>query len=269
MGRGFTRFTATSLTLGFAFLYLPIVLLVIYSFNASKLVTVWGGFSLQWYAAMLQNQALLEFGLGHPAGRRPLLHPGPGAGHHGRRGPDPHRPLPRPHPVLRHDLGPSGHARGDPRPVPAAFVRQHEHRPRLLDHRHRAHHLRHVLRHRGRPVAPGHLRPQPRGGGDGPGRHAAQDLLRHHPADHRPGPDRRLAAGLHPLARRSGHRQLHHRPGCDHPADADLQLGPAGRDARDQRHLHGADRHRHRRRDHRRDRAETRPGQAKPRPASS
>ena len=57
MGRGFTRFTATSLTLGFAFLYLPIVLLVIYSFNASKLVTVWGGFSLQWYAAMLQNQA--------------------------------------------------------------------------------------------------------------------------------------------------------------------------------------------------------------------
>ena len=46
MGRGFTRFTATALTLGFAFLYLPIVLLVIYSFNASKLVTVWGGFSL-------------------------------------------------------------------------------------------------------------------------------------------------------------------------------------------------------------------------------
>jgi putrescine transport system permease protein len=60
MARGMTRFTATSLTLGFAFLYLPIVLLVIFSFNASKLVTVWGGFSLQWYAAMLSNAALLD-----------------------------------------------------------------------------------------------------------------------------------------------------------------------------------------------------------------
>ena len=38
-------FNVTSLTLGFAFLYLPMVILVIYSFNASKLVTVWAGFS--------------------------------------------------------------------------------------------------------------------------------------------------------------------------------------------------------------------------------
>lgn len=60
MGRGFTKVTATALTLGFAFLYLPIVLLVLYSFNASKLVTVWGGFSLQWYGAMLRNQQLLD-----------------------------------------------------------------------------------------------------------------------------------------------------------------------------------------------------------------
>ena len=57
-----------------------------------------------------------------------------------------------------------------------------------------------------------------------------------------PGPGRRLAARLHPLARRPGHRQLHHRPGCHHPADADLQLGAPGRDARDQRHLHRPDR---------------------------
>jgi len=60
MGRGFTTVTITALTLGFAFLYLPIVILVIYSFNASKLVTVWGGFSLQWYGAMLRNQQLLD-----------------------------------------------------------------------------------------------------------------------------------------------------------------------------------------------------------------
>src|SRR6478609_11742105 len=60
MRRGASWFNVTSITLGFAFLYLPIVLLVIYSFNASKLVTVWGGFSLQWYGAMLANQQLLD-----------------------------------------------------------------------------------------------------------------------------------------------------------------------------------------------------------------
>ena len=43
--RRFSWFNATSLTLGFTFLYLPMVILVIYSFNESKLVTVWAGFS--------------------------------------------------------------------------------------------------------------------------------------------------------------------------------------------------------------------------------
>ena len=60
MRRGLTGFTATALTLGFAFLYLPILLLVVFSFNASRLVTVWGGFSLQWYGAVLRNQQLLD-----------------------------------------------------------------------------------------------------------------------------------------------------------------------------------------------------------------
>ena len=60
MARGLSRFTITALTLGFAFLYLPILLLVIYSFNASKLVTVWGGFSLEWYRVAFANTALLE-----------------------------------------------------------------------------------------------------------------------------------------------------------------------------------------------------------------
>jgi len=49
-----------ALVFGIAFLYLPILVLVIYSFNASRLVTVWGGFSLRWYASLLQNQALLD-----------------------------------------------------------------------------------------------------------------------------------------------------------------------------------------------------------------
>jgi putrescine transport system permease protein len=45
---------------GLAFLYLPILALVAYSFNASRLVTVWGGFSTRWYGALLSNQPLLD-----------------------------------------------------------------------------------------------------------------------------------------------------------------------------------------------------------------
>ena len=50
--RRLTWFNTTSLTLGFAFLYLPMVILVIYSFNSSKLVTVWAGFSTKWYGEL-------------------------------------------------------------------------------------------------------------------------------------------------------------------------------------------------------------------------
>lgn len=60
MNRRFSWFNATSLTLGFAFLYLPMVILVIFSFNASKLVTVWAGFSTKWYGELLHNQAFLD-----------------------------------------------------------------------------------------------------------------------------------------------------------------------------------------------------------------
>jgi putrescine transport system permease protein len=58
--RRFSGFNLVSVILGFAFLYLPIVLLVIYSFNESRLVTVWGGFSTRWYSALLRNEALLD-----------------------------------------------------------------------------------------------------------------------------------------------------------------------------------------------------------------
>src|SRR5450631_4178184 len=53
-------FNAVSLALGFAFLYLPIVILVIYSFNASRLVTVWGGWSLRWYTEFFNDRAMLD-----------------------------------------------------------------------------------------------------------------------------------------------------------------------------------------------------------------
>ena len=53
-------FNIVSLTLGFAFLYIPMIVLVVYSFNASKLVTVWAGFSTKWYGELLQNEAFLD-----------------------------------------------------------------------------------------------------------------------------------------------------------------------------------------------------------------
>ena len=56
----FSWFNATSIVFGFAFLYIPILILVIYSFNDSKLVTVWGGFSTRWYGEMLSNQQLMD-----------------------------------------------------------------------------------------------------------------------------------------------------------------------------------------------------------------
>lgn len=56
-----TRLTAinvTALALGLAFLHGPILLVVVFSFNASRLVTVWGGFSTRWYGALLDNAPL-------------------------------------------------------------------------------------------------------------------------------------------------------------------------------------------------------------------
>ncbi len=58
--RRFTWFNATSLTFGFTFLYLPIILLIIFSFNESRLVTVWAGFSTKWYGELMQNEAMLD-----------------------------------------------------------------------------------------------------------------------------------------------------------------------------------------------------------------
>lgn len=49
--------SAGILLLGFGFLYAPIVLLVVYSFNASRLVTVWAGFSSRWYSAVFHDEA--------------------------------------------------------------------------------------------------------------------------------------------------------------------------------------------------------------------
>ncbi len=50
----------TVLLFGYAFLYVPVLLLIVYSFNESRLVTVWSGFSTKWYGELLRNQQLLD-----------------------------------------------------------------------------------------------------------------------------------------------------------------------------------------------------------------
>jgi len=59
MTRANRLLSASVLGAGFLFLYIPIISLIVYSFNASKLVTVWSGFSLRWYGALLHDGELL------------------------------------------------------------------------------------------------------------------------------------------------------------------------------------------------------------------
>jgi putrescine transport system permease protein len=60
MRKGMSWFNITSVVLGFAFLYIPIIILIIYSFNDSRLVTVWGGWSTRWYRELLNDSDMLD-----------------------------------------------------------------------------------------------------------------------------------------------------------------------------------------------------------------
>jgi len=55
-----SRFLITTTCFGLAFLYIPMVLLIIYSFNYSKLVPVWGGWSIRWYKVLFQSEEVWE-----------------------------------------------------------------------------------------------------------------------------------------------------------------------------------------------------------------
>jgi putrescine transport system permease protein len=63
VSRRITWFRAAALALGFGFLYLPIAVLVAYSFNRSRLVTVWGGWSVKWYGALLDDDKFRDAAL--------------------------------------------------------------------------------------------------------------------------------------------------------------------------------------------------------------
>ena len=62
-GPGSGVFRPSALVLGFGFLYLPIAVLVAYSFNFSRLVTIWGGFSTRWYGALLADEKFRDAAL--------------------------------------------------------------------------------------------------------------------------------------------------------------------------------------------------------------
>jgi putrescine transport system permease protein len=58
--RRFSWFNATSLTLGFTFLYLPMLILIVYSFNGGRNVAIWAGFSTKWYGELFRDKAFLD-----------------------------------------------------------------------------------------------------------------------------------------------------------------------------------------------------------------
>jgi len=60
MSKRFPTFRVSALVFGFAFLYIPILSLIVYSFNKSRLVTVWGGFSTEWYGKLFENTQILN-----------------------------------------------------------------------------------------------------------------------------------------------------------------------------------------------------------------
>lgn len=55
-----SRFIITVLTFGYAFLYIPLISVIVYSFNDSKLATIWGGFSTRWYGELFRNEQILD-----------------------------------------------------------------------------------------------------------------------------------------------------------------------------------------------------------------
>ncbi len=55
-----SRFILSVLAFGYAFLYIPLVSVIVYSFNDSKLASVWGGFSTRWYGELFRNDLILD-----------------------------------------------------------------------------------------------------------------------------------------------------------------------------------------------------------------
>ena len=166
-----------ALILGFAFLYVPIISMIVFSFNNSRLVTVWDAAEFtdaQVVRRAVPQRADPQCRLAVDQDRR---HDGDRGGHSrhgGGAGAGAVRALQGPHAAVGHDDGAAGHARGHHGPVHAAAVRvdgaadRLAAGPRRAHHRDRAHHLHDVLRDGHRAVAARRFRRFPGGSGDGP-----------------------------------------------------------------------------------------------------
>lgn len=58
-----SRFVISVLAFGYAFLYIPLMLVIVYSFNDSRIATIWGGFSTRWYGELFRNEQILDAAL--------------------------------------------------------------------------------------------------------------------------------------------------------------------------------------------------------------
>ena len=58
-----SRFVLSVLAFGYAFLYVPLLLVIVYSFNNSRIATIWGGFSVRWYGELFRNEQVLDAAL--------------------------------------------------------------------------------------------------------------------------------------------------------------------------------------------------------------
>lgn len=194
-------FNIAALTLGLAFLYIPMLILVVYSFNDSKLVTVWAGFSTRWYGELLRNEQFLQAAwvtlkvavvsstiatvLGTMAAWI-LVREGKFFGRTLFSGMI-YAPLVMPEVITGLSLLLLFIAIGA--------------RPRGVHHHPRPYDILHVLCLGGGVFAAGQFRPLSRRGSAGSRLHPDAGVFLCHLADHRPGGGLGVAVGLHPVAR--------------------------------------------------------------------
>ena len=207
---------------GIAVLYLPMLVLVGYSFNGSQLVNVWGGFSLAWYRELAGNAQILEaarlsLAIGVVASTIAVVLGTLAAIALVRFG------------RFRGRLLLTGMVNA-PLVMPEIitgitqlllFVSMLH----LLSWPHR---FLHVLRDDDGAGAPAQRRPVAGRGGDGPRVGPGACVPRYDAADHRTGAGVRLAPVVHAFARRPGDLEFRRRPGIEHAADGDLFEGEAG-----------------------------------------
>ena len=199
-------FNKLSLVLGFAFLYVPILLLVIYSFNESRLVTVWAGFSTKWYGALLQNDGIMNAAV---VTMKVALISSTLATIFGT--------------MAGFSMVRFGRFRG--RTLFNGMIYAPLVMPEVITG------LFHVLCGGGHSGAAQLVRSFHRRSRHGSRLHPVEDLFRHHLAGDFAGRFVGLAVVVHFIIGRFGDRQLYHRSGRDDLADENLFHGAPGRDA--------------------------------------